>query len=243
MVKLNVIPEPRTVRKGRGRFEVKERCAIVMEEGISDALSGELVASCLNETSGIEASVMTGTPAQELGTENIVFGYAHDGTFTGRLLSENRVDIKPKLDTEGYIVHINSDGVVVAAVTETGLFYGAQTLIQLIRSSPSALPALTIWDWPLMDIRGVSDDISRGQVSTLDNFKKIIRVLASYKINVYMPYIEDMFVFDTSSHRPGTRCADEGGGRRARQVRKAVPCRGDTDMRIARPSGAHARAA
>jgi hypothetical protein len=167
-----------------------------MEESVSDTLPAELVASCLRETSGIESGVLTGTTAQDLGAENIVFGYARDGTFAGRILTENRVDIKPKLGTEGYIVHINSDGVVVAAVTETGLFYGAQTLIQLIRSSPSALPAMTIWDWPLMDIRGVSDDISRGQVSTLDNFKKIVRVLASYKINVYMPYIEDMFVFD-----------------------------------------------
>ncbi|MCK5557247.1 MAG: family 20 glycosylhydrolase, partial [Candidatus Hydrogenedentes bacterium] len=37
---------------------------------------------------------------------------------------------------------------------------------------------------------------SRGQVSNLENFKKIIHILASYKINVYMPYIEDMFSFD-----------------------------------------------
>jgi len=193
---LNLIPEPRIVKKGRRTFELKEPCAVVLAEGISDALPGELVASCLSETSGIEANVITDTPAQDLAPGNIVFGYARDGTFVGRLLSESRVDIRPELGTEGYIVHINSDGVVVAAVTETGLFYGAQTLVQLIRSSPSALPALTIWDWPLMDIRGVSDDISRGQVSTLDNFKKIVRVLASYKINVYMPYIEDMFVFD-----------------------------------------------
>ena len=196
MVTLNLIPEPRILRKGRGRFELKEPCAIVLEKGISDTLPGELVASCLRETSGIGASVAEGASVQDLAPSNIVFGYAYDGTLTDRILSENCVDIKPKLDKEGYIVHVNSDGVVVAACTEAGLFYGAQTLIQLIRSSPSALPALTIWDWPLMDIRGVSDDISRGQISTLDNFKKIVRVLASYKINVYMPYIEDMFVFD-----------------------------------------------
>jgi hypothetical protein len=196
MVTLNLIPEPRIVKTGRGTFELKEPCPIALEEGIGDALPGELLAACLRETSGIEASVVTGTSAQDLAPRNIVFGHARDGTLTDRILRENSVDLKPDLDREGYIVHVNSDGVVVAAGTETGLFYGAQTLVQLIRSSPSALPALTIWDWPLMDIRGVSDDISRGQVSTLDNFKKIVRVLASYKINVYMPYIEDMFVFD-----------------------------------------------
>ena len=58
MAKLNLIPEPRILRRGRGRFELKEPCAIVLAKGIGDTLPGELVASCLSETSGIEANVM-----------------------------------------------------------------------------------------------------------------------------------------------------------------------------------------
>ena len=54
---------------------------------------------------------------------------------------------------------------------------------------------LQIKDYPLEKFRGISDDISRGQVSTLENFKKIIRFLAHYKMNTFSPYMEDMFVF------------------------------------------------
>ena len=57
------------------------------------------------------------------------------------------------------------------------------------------MPAVAIRDWPLQPIRGITDDISRGQVSTMDNFKKIVRFLARYKLNTYSLYLEDMFVF------------------------------------------------
>ncbi|NOY61143.1 MAG: family 20 glycosylhydrolase, partial [Calditrichaeota bacterium] len=57
------------------------------------------------------------------------------------------------------------------------------------------LPALAIADWPEFEMRGVTDDISRGQVSTMENFQAIIRFLAHYKMNIYMPYIEDLFRF------------------------------------------------
>ena len=46
-----------------------------------------------------------------------------------------------------------------------------------------------------MRVRGISDDISRGQVSNIDNFRRIIKFLARYKMNVYQPYIEDVFKF------------------------------------------------
>jgi hypothetical protein len=55
---------------------------------------------------------------------------------------------------------------------------------------------LTIHDKPTMPVRGFSDDISRGQISTMENFKDIIRRLSYVKCNVYMPYIEDTFAFE-----------------------------------------------
>jgi hypothetical protein len=70
------------------------------------------------------------------------------------------------------------------------------SLVQLLDKAESPkLQFVKIIDWPNMKIRGISDDISRGQVSTLKNFKKIIRNIARYKMNVYMPYLEDMIQF------------------------------------------------
>lgn len=57
------------------------------------------------------------------------------------------------------------------------------------------IPGVSIRDWPQQKIRGITDDLSRGQVSTMENFKKIIHFLSRHKLNAYSPYIEDIFVF------------------------------------------------
>lgn len=57
------------------------------------------------------------------------------------------------------------------------------------------MTAVTICDKPSMPLRGISDDIARGQISTLENFKDIVRRMSYVKCNVYMPYLEDTFVF------------------------------------------------
>jgi len=99
--------------------------------------------------------------------------------------------------TQGYIVEVEEEGILVMAPTSTGRFYGIQTLRQLVRTSEDGeLPLLQIKDYPALEWRGISDDISRGQVSHVKDFKEVIRNLAFYKKNLYQPYIEDMFSFD-----------------------------------------------
>lgn len=109
---------------------------------------------------------------------------------------------------QGYILRISPDHIIIEAPSETGVFYGVQTLRQIIRTSDKGrLPRLKIKDYPSLEWRGVSDDISRGQVSTVENFENIIRELAFYKKNLYQPYIEDMFTFDTDPNIGRTRGA------------------------------------
>jgi hexosaminidase len=95
---------------------------------------------------------------------------------------------------EGYTITASPNALTINAATATGLFYGVQTLKQLIDSptpsTPATLHAANIRDWPAMKYRGLSDDISRGPMPTFDFQKKQIRVLASYKVNIYSPYFE-----------------------------------------------------
>ena len=97
------------------------------------------------------------------------------------------------MQPEGYTITPGPNSLTLAAATPTGLFYAAQTLKQLIvGDGPAAVLHLaTIRDWPAMRYRGMSDDLSRGPISTLDFQKKLIRTLASYKVNVYSPYFEN----------------------------------------------------
>ena len=80
------------------------------------------------------------------------------------------------------------------------MFYGAQTVKQLVRGSGASarLERATIRDWPAMKYRGFHDDLSRGPVPTLDFQKKQIRVLAAYKVNVYSPYYEHTLFYPSN---------------------------------------------
>jgi N-acetyl-beta-hexosaminidase len=65
--------------------------------------------------------------------------------------------------------------VVVAANSGEGLFYGVQTLRQLLRTAGSGLtcPAVGIRDWPNLDKSGVQDDMSRRDPALLtQQFRK-----------------------------------------------------------------------
>lgn len=100
---------------------------------------------------------------------------------------------------EGYILASSGNHIHILANTKTGIFYGVTTLLQLVEKEKVgySFPELTIADYPSMKMRGISDDISRGQISTMENFKKIIRFLAMNKMNVYMPYVENLFEFNS----------------------------------------------
>ncbi len=109
----------------------------------------------------------------------------------------SNIEFSPALHNEGYILDIQKGQIILLAKSNAGMFYGISSLQQIFQqySSSDKIPGAFIQDWPYFSIRGVSDDISRGQVSTLDNFKIILDRLAQFKINIYMPYLEDMFQF------------------------------------------------
>ena len=98
---------------------------------------------------------------------------------------------------EGYVVAVDRDQAAVVAMSAAGIFYGAQTIKQLIRTD-GAEPRVytgTIRDWPAMRWRGMQDDLSRGPLPTLEFQKKQLRTFAAYKLNVYSPYYEHTFEY------------------------------------------------
>src|SRR6478752_6905498 len=85
------------------------------------------------------------------------------------------LSFSPAMHDEGYIiVPVGVRGLAVIAETSAGLFYGAQTVKQLIRGSgkDAVLLAPTIRDWPAMAHRGISDDWSRGPLPNMEFLKR-----------------------------------------------------------------------
>ncbi|MGA7856283.1 MAG: family 20 glycosylhydrolase [Terracidiphilus sp.] len=117
------------------------------------------------------------------------------------LLARHGLKFDPAMHEEGYvIVPDGTKGLAVIAETSAGLFYGAQTVKQLIRGSgkDAVLLVPTLRDWPAMAHRGLSDDWSRGPLPNMDFLKREIRTLAAYKYNILSPYFEATFAYAAS---------------------------------------------
>lgn len=84
------------------------------------------------------------------------------------------------LGEEGYTLQVDGKGIVVKAATEAGLFYGQQTLLQLL--TPDGIPYVKIEDAPRFPYRGLHLDVSRHIFSEAE-LLKLIDVMSSYKMN------------------------------------------------------------
>lgn len=97
-----------------------------------------------------------------------------------------------ELGPEGYLLKIEKRQIYITANAQAGVFYGVQSLRQILRGNPEPqqVPLVTICDWPAMDFRCVMDDISRGPIPGSDFLQQQIRRYAEMKINHMSFYIE-----------------------------------------------------
>ncbi len=109
-----------------------------------------------------------------------------------RLTSHPVANFSDAMRPGGYVIEATSSRLSVVGATAEGVFYGAQTVKQLIegRGTTAVLHEAQVRDWPAMKYRGLDDDLSRGPITTLDFQKRMVRTIASYKINLYSPYFE-----------------------------------------------------
>ncbi len=96
---------------------------------------------------------------------------------------------------QGYDLAIDGSGVHIVASAPAGIFYGVQTLRQLLMQAGRDLPGLRISDWPDFPNRGVLLDISRDRVPSMKTLYGLIDLLASLKINQFQLYTEHAFAY------------------------------------------------
>jgi hexosaminidase len=118
-----------------------------------------------------------------------------------------------EMKAEGYLITTTSTGLTVVGATPEGVFYGVQTVKQLIEGegARATLHAANIRDWPAMKYRGLDDDMSRLPITTLEFEKRMIRTIAAYKINLYSPYFEhtQQYASNPLMAPPGSITAEE----------------------------------
>lgn len=107
------------------------------------------------------------------------------------------------LNTEGYLLQVDSNKVTIIARTGSGFFYGMQSLKQLFppeiwhKNSPirhSAIrweiPNLRIKDYPRFTYRGVLLDSAR-HLFTPDQVKRLLDLMAMHKLNTFHWHLSD----------------------------------------------------
>jgi hypothetical protein len=118
-------------------------------------------------------------------------GAAGDPAESGTVLTA----LSAASDSEAYQLAIDNKRILVQGEGPGGVFWGVQTLCQLVRLHGSTLPCLDIADSPDFPNRGFYEDVTRGKVPTLATLKELADKLAFYKINQLQLYVEHTFAF------------------------------------------------
>ena len=177
-----VIPKPVLVKAQQGAFRLTRSTAIyVPKNALGDATAAEYLAEKLRPATGFKFKVVeTGkTPPK--------------GSI---YLASSQVST---LGEEGYRLQISSEHLTLSAKTSTGLFRGAQTIRQLLRSDieaadkktgPWLIPNGEIVDYPRMAYRGFMLDVAR-EFHSVETVKNLIDQMALYKFNVFHIHLTD----------------------------------------------------
>ena len=95
---------------------------------------------------------------------------------------------------EAYKLSIRPDGVTLRSASSAGIFYGVQTLLQMVEPEAAggpSLPAAEVLDYPALAYRGILMDAgSEGPMLQLSEVKAQIDFLARWKGNQFFFYSE-----------------------------------------------------
>ena len=83
---------------------------------------------------------------------------------------------------EGYEMTVSEEGILIIGGSAKGVFYGLQTLRQLIVVGNGVVPCCFIADEPTFAYRGVHLDVARHFFS-VEDVKRYIDILAAHKVN------------------------------------------------------------
>lgn len=194
---LSILPTPQSTAEKNALFKITSTTKIILG---NNTPSLEFIAQQINdelkERKETPLKIVSEKSVRKLSTNYIFIGRP-SSEYGKELVKSRSAKLTTSMKAEGYFLDVDANGIAIIAESEKGMFYGIMSLLQMMKTEKRSLTVegVTIYDYPSQKIRGITDDISRGQISTLENFKKIIRFCARYKMNVYSPYIEDIFQF------------------------------------------------
>ncbi len=170
---INIIPKPVAVEQRVGAFKINSKTQIL--SGTKSALaSAGFLKTYVKSLTGLNLKATQTAAVVKNGIQLLI----------------DPVKVK---HAEGYELEVSTAAVKITAADGSGLFYGLQSLIQIIKQSKKgqlSVPACKIIDYPAFSYRGMHLDVSRNLFSTA-TIKKWLDMLAFYKINTFHWHLTD----------------------------------------------------
>jgi hexosaminidase len=178
---LSLVPLPSSLERATGAFAITSDTTIAVDTAVED--QGRYLAAVLAPAMGFDLRVVTGPAPTAPSIE----------------LRQDRPQADPGAD-EAYGLAVGPDGVRISASTPAGIFYGIQTLRQLlppdvfsdtpVTNASWVAPAVTIEDDPRFSWRGSHLDVSR-YFMPLDYIRKHLDLMALHKLNRFHWHLTD----------------------------------------------------
>jgi hexosaminidase len=175
---IQLIPQPVEIQQSDGSFILTKTSTIGFDTQQSRRIA-EMLSVKLNHSTGFSIK-----PQQDKA-----------GSIQFNL---NKVPVA-LIGKEGYTLVSSTKGVVITANEPAGLFYGMQTLLQLLPKEiesksainmPWTIPSVKITDYPRFGWRGIMLDVSRN-FFTKEEVKQYIDQIARYKFNTLHWHLTD----------------------------------------------------
>jgi hexosaminidase len=159
----------------------------------------------LDGTTVIDAGPGTEATARWLrGTLSAATGFElppGDGAGGGALRLRIRPETAARLGPEGYVLHVDRDAVTLSGGGPAGVFWGAQTLRQLLgpdafrraalaRDGRWTVPATALEDAPRFRWRGLLLDVAR-HFTPKEGVFRYLDLMAAHKLNVFHFHLTD----------------------------------------------------
>ena len=185
-----LLPHPQSVRYSAGSLPVN---GLAIRFGSNPGIEDMSTARQLS--SRLSAIGQTLVPVQEVTAAGPAIVLIRTGEVAALPLADERSGPGSR---ESYVLKIVPDGAEIRAVSSAGLFYGAQTLLQMVEGtgSQAVLPAAEIRDWPSLAYRGFMMDLGHGQLLRVAEIERQIDHLARFKANQYYFYSEATIELD-----------------------------------------------
>jgi len=182
---INLIPYPQEVSMGGEDFLLGDKLSVVLDKKASeqDRFAATTMVSQLQKEWGIQA-VITNAPAGQ----SIIL--THKG------VSKKISGQAKEKAAQGYELSTATGQLTIRAKGASGLFYGTQTLLQIIKKGPKGayIPGMKINDWPDIVERAAHYDTKHHQ-DKREYVESFIRDLSRYKINMLVWEWEDKFEY------------------------------------------------